>query len=62
MKTLQRYLRQSRAKSLEILADSPSLRIFLRRFYRCCPGYLLGRRRRGTRVLFHFDRAGAGRH
>ena len=33
LKTLQRYLRQSRAKSLEILADSPSLRIFLRRFY-----------------------------
>ena len=32
LKTLQRYLRQSRAKSLEILADSPSLRIFLRRF------------------------------
>jgi len=33
LKTLQRYLRQSRAKSLEILADSPSLRMFLKRFY-----------------------------
>ncbi len=33
LKTLQRYLGQSRAKSLEILGDSPSLRVFLRRFY-----------------------------
>jgi TetR/AcrR family transcriptional regulator, copper-responsive repressor len=33
VKTLKRYLRQSRAKSLEILDDSPNLRVFLRRFY-----------------------------
>ena len=33
LKTLRRYLRQSRAKSLEILADSPTLRVFFKRFY-----------------------------
>ena len=33
LKTLKRYLQQSRAKSLEILTVSPTLRVFLKRFY-----------------------------
>ncbi len=33
IKTLERYQKRSRAKSIEILADSPSLREFLTRFY-----------------------------
>ena len=33
LKTLQRYQRKSRAKTLELLADDPPLRVFLRRFY-----------------------------
>jgi TetR/AcrR family transcriptional regulator, copper-responsive repressor len=33
LKTLKRYQRQSRDRSLELLADDPPLRVFLRRFY-----------------------------
>ena len=33
LKTLERYQRKSRAKTLELLADNPSLRVFLTRFY-----------------------------
>jgi AcrR family transcriptional regulator len=33
LKTLKRYQYQSRARTLELLADSPSLRVFLKRFY-----------------------------
>jgi TetR/AcrR family transcriptional regulator, copper-responsive repressor len=33
LKTLERYQRKSRAKTLELLADDPPLRIFLTRFY-----------------------------
>ena len=33
LKTLQRYQRKSRAKTIELLADNPSLRVFLTRFY-----------------------------
>ena len=33
LKTLQRYQQQSRARSLQLLADSPTLRVFLTRFY-----------------------------
>src|SRR5580700_8946169 len=33
LKTLERYQRKSRAKTLELLADRPSLRVFLTRFY-----------------------------
>src|SRR5271156_3436238 len=33
LKTLERYQRKSRAKSIELLADQPPLRIFLTRFY-----------------------------
>ena len=33
LKTLQRYQQQSRALSLQLLADSPTLRVFLTRFY-----------------------------
>jgi AcrR family transcriptional regulator len=33
LKTLERYQQQSRAMSLELLADSPTLRVFLTRFY-----------------------------
>jgi TetR/AcrR family transcriptional regulator, copper-responsive repressor len=33
LKTLERYQQQSRALSLQLLADSPTLRVFLTRFY-----------------------------
>src|SRR5581483_5586637 len=33
LKTLERYQRKSRAKTLELLADEPPLRVFLTRFY-----------------------------
>jgi TetR/AcrR family transcriptional regulator, copper-responsive repressor len=33
LKTLERYQRKSRAKTLELLADDPPLRVFLTRFY-----------------------------
>lgn len=33
LKTLERYQRKSRAKTLELLADDPPLRVFLNRFY-----------------------------
>jgi TetR/AcrR family transcriptional regulator, copper-responsive repressor len=33
LKTLERYQRKSRAKSIELLADNPPLRVFLTRFY-----------------------------
>jgi len=33
LKTLERYQRKSRSKTLELLADNPSLRVFLTRFY-----------------------------
>ncbi len=33
LRTLERYQHQSRAMSLELLADSPTLRVFLARFY-----------------------------
>jgi TetR/AcrR family transcriptional regulator, copper-responsive repressor len=33
LKTLERYQRKSRTKTLELLADNPSLRVFLTRFY-----------------------------
>ena len=33
LKTLERYQRKSRAKTLELLADDPTLRVFLTRFY-----------------------------
>ncbi len=33
LKTLQRYQQQSRALSVQLLADSPTLRVFLTRFY-----------------------------
>jgi len=33
LKTLERYQRKSRAKSIELLADNPPLRLFLTRFY-----------------------------
>ena len=33
LKTLDRYQRKSRAKTLELLADNPPLRVFLTRFY-----------------------------
>jgi TetR/AcrR family transcriptional regulator, copper-responsive repressor len=33
LKTLERYQRKSRAKSVELLADNPPLRVFLTRFY-----------------------------
>jgi TetR/AcrR family transcriptional regulator, copper-responsive repressor len=33
LKTLERYQRKSRAKTVELLADDPSLRVFLTRFY-----------------------------
>ncbi|HML08273.1 MAG TPA: TetR/AcrR family transcriptional regulator [Xanthobacteraceae bacterium] len=33
LKTLERYQQRSRAMSLELLADHPSLRVFLKRFY-----------------------------
>jgi TetR/AcrR family transcriptional regulator, copper-responsive repressor len=33
LKTLERYQRKSRAKTLELLADDPPLRVFLARFY-----------------------------
>jgi AcrR family transcriptional regulator len=33
LKTLQRYQRKSRTKTIELLADRPSLRVFLTRFY-----------------------------
>lgn len=33
LKTLERYQRKSRAKTLELLADNPSLQVFLTRFY-----------------------------
>jgi len=33
LKTLERYQRKSRTKTLELLADKPSLRVFLTRFY-----------------------------
>ena len=33
LKTLQRYQRKSRTKTIELLADRPSLRVFLTRYY-----------------------------
>ena len=33
LKTLERYQKKSRAKTLELLADHPPLRVFLTRFY-----------------------------
>jgi TetR/AcrR family transcriptional regulator, copper-responsive repressor len=33
LETLERYQRKSRAKTLELLADDPPLRVFLTRFY-----------------------------
>src|ERR1700734_641871 len=33
LKTLQRYQRKSRTKTIELLADRPLLRVFLTRFY-----------------------------
>ena len=33
LKTLERYQRRSRALTLELLADDPTLRVFLKRFY-----------------------------
>jgi TetR/AcrR family transcriptional regulator, copper-responsive repressor len=33
LKTLERYQRKSRAKTIELLADNPTLRVFLTRFY-----------------------------
>jgi TetR/AcrR family transcriptional regulator, copper-responsive repressor len=33
LKTLERYQKKSRAKSIELLADNPPLRVFLTRFY-----------------------------
>jgi TetR/AcrR family transcriptional regulator, copper-responsive repressor len=33
LKTLERYQQQSRAMSVQLLADNPTLRVFLKRFY-----------------------------
>ena len=33
LKTLQRYREQSRAMALKVMAESPTLRVFLKRFY-----------------------------
>jgi TetR/AcrR family transcriptional regulator, copper-responsive repressor len=43
LKTLKRYQHRSRARTLELLADNPSLRVFLKRFYEAALDiYLLG--------------------
>ena len=42
LKTLARYREQSRAKAVELLADDPTLRLFLRRFYDAALDVYLG--------------------
>ena len=60
LKTLERYQRKSRAKTLELLADDPTLRVFLTRFYDgALEIYRAGGRRR-ARLLFDFDSARTG--
>src|SRR5713226_923451 len=43
LKTLERYRAQSRAMSKQLLADNPTLRVYLRRFYKAALDiYLVG--------------------